>query len=146
MRTGCSPFTTTFSNKTAVLSLLSLDDSHFQNVARWEPGHRLEAYATLACRRGCRWSADLPAGAFETSFQHSGKLMYHRLPACVGFPAAFPRREPSQTTLIFSPFNPGLSPVATFGAQITSSTPLQMSKLHRHFVPGYYQLSLRDKN
>jgi hypothetical protein len=40
----------------------------FQNVARWEPGHRLEAYATLACRRGCRWSADLPAGAFETSF------------------------------------------------------------------------------
>ena len=40
----------------------------FQNVARWETGHRLEAYATLACRRGCRWSADLPAGAFETSF------------------------------------------------------------------------------
>ena len=42
----------------------------FQNVARWEPGHRLEAYATLACRRGCRWS---------------------------------------QTTLIFAPFNRGLS-------------------------------------
>src|ERR1700733_878618 len=89
---------------------LSGCEAIFQNVARWEPGHRLEAYATLACRRGCRWSADLPAGAFETSFQHSGKLMYHRLPACVGFPTAFPRREPSQTTLIFAPFNPGLNP------------------------------------
>ena len=40
----------------------------FQNVARWEPGHRLEAYATLDCRRGCRWSADLAASAFGTSF------------------------------------------------------------------------------
>ena len=33
----------------------------------------------------------------------------------LGFPTAFPRREPSQTTLIFAPFNPGLSPVATPG-------------------------------
>ena len=33
----------------------------------WNPT-QAEAYATLACRRGCRWSADLPAGAFETSF------------------------------------------------------------------------------
>jgi hypothetical protein len=39
-----------------------------QSVSRWGPGHRLEAYATLACRRGCRWFADLLAGAFETSF------------------------------------------------------------------------------
>ena len=47
---------------------LSGCEAIFQNVARWEPGHRLEAYATLACRRGCRWSADLAAGAFGTSF------------------------------------------------------------------------------
>ena len=32
----------------------------------WKPD------AALACRRGCRWSADLPAGAFETSFHTPG--------------------------------------------------------------------------
>jgi hypothetical protein len=35
--------------------------------------------------------------------------------------------------------NPGLSPVATFGAKTARSDFLQMSKLHRHFMPGYYQ-------
>jgi hypothetical protein len=36
----------------------------FQNVARLRTRHRLEAYATLACPRGCRWFADVLAGAF----------------------------------------------------------------------------------
>jgi hypothetical protein len=45
------------------------------DFARWEPGHRLEAYATLACRRGCRWSADSRQVLLRHRFLHSGKLM-----------------------------------------------------------------------
>ncbi len=101
-----------------MLTTLVKHSHYIQGVARREPRHRLEAYATLRRRVVALGARNSPQKAFRHIALHSGEhCSIGFQPVSGGLPTAVSQRKSFQTGLNFAPFNSRLCFIGHFGPQ-----------------------------